>query len=323
MRKSLFNVPSDNDISHVADFAELQCLISPLGRLSKQDLERALGKVNDDEVAEGIEDEQVGSVSRVTDEAFDELARREMACGKGGYPFCLNEDLLNLRQEVWADDRWAQYLFLLVATRNNMGSGRRVEIDEVEIDGADLFEQLSAQVALSFLGGIDSDNRCCSHVIGTARRAVGNDTSGYRAAINRLCEALGELGGYSDTPDSGKPQDDGLDIVAWRSFSDSRIGKLLLFGQCKTGDSWNEADITRLNPRSLVSLRTTGKALHTDPLRGFFVSKQVSALWAKYVSHGVIIFDRCRLIDYGNRAGNDLVEKCKRWAKTILEREAL
>ncbi len=321
MSKSLFNTPSDSDLSDIADFAELQCLITSSGVLSKQDLERALNKADDPDSVEGIEDESSGSVSHRTEEAFAELGRREDDCGPGGYPFQLQDDVLSLHEECWSQPLHAQYLFLLVATRNNMKNGRLAEVAGNQVDGAGLFEHLSSQVARTYLGSSDGDVRSGARVIGTSRRASQSNTTAYEAVITELCDALGEGGGYKGRPDTGKPQDDGLDIVAWRSFTDRRAGKLILFGQCKTGNTWDESHIERLNPRSLLSMRTADARVSVEPLPSFFCAKCIQSLWAKFISHGRLIFDRCRIVDYADGVEDALVADCAEWARAVLARE--
>jgi hypothetical protein len=321
MRKSLFNTPSDSNLSDTADFAELQCLISAARSLSKQDLERALNKAADPDSAEGIEDEATGSVSHFTEQVFLELGRREDDCGPAGYPFELHDDVLILQSGCWDQPLHCQYLFMLIATRNNMKNRRLAQVAGNAVDGADLFEHLSSKVARTYLGSAEGDVRSGSMVIGTSRRASPTDTSAYADAITELCTALGEGGGYKARPDTGKPQDDGLDVVAWRSFTDARAGKLILFGQCKTGNTWDESHITRLDPRSLIGMRTVDAKVAVEPFRSFFCTKRIPVNWTKLISHGCLIFDRCRIVDYADGVPESLVADCRDWARAVIARE--
>jgi hypothetical protein len=63
------------------------------------------------------------------------------------------------------------------------------------------------------------------------------------AFLPALKSAWGKFGGYNivDTPPDGAPkrlQDGGIDIIAWRQFSDGRGARVLIFGQAASGDNW-------------------------------------------------------------------------------------
>src|SRR5439155_19512293 len=64
----------------------------------------------------------------------------------------------------------------------------------------------------------------------------------FKAAINFLCvDCIGEGGGWPTgkvcTPRL-RPQDGGLDVVAWRDWPDKLPGKMMLWGACATGGDW-------------------------------------------------------------------------------------
>lgn len=322
MSKSLFNVPTGSDLAHFADFAELQCLRAPMGKVSVRDLEGWLGQASESDDEAGIEDERPASVSRDAEAAFVELAARQQACGPDGYPFDAVDGVLTFRADAWSHPRQAQYLFMLVATRNNMNTRRTAVVQSAEVDGTELFEEVSARVALKFIGGTDDASRCGFRVVGTARRQASQSVTSYRSAIEDLCRCIGEGGGYKQKPDTGKPQDDGLDIAVWKSFSDGQVGKLVVFGQCKTGDSWGEGDITRLDPQSILSMRTQDGQFCHQPMRAFFATKRVSAMWPKLTSHQTLLFDRCRIVDYSDAMSSDLVSQCAGWAQSVMDLES-
>ena len=141
---------------------------------------------------------------------------------------------------VWPDDavdeeagaRHAIYKYLLLATRLNMKDDRR----HAGCDGAHLFEELAAESARCYLG-----DRSESLVFGTAA-----GTAGFSGKVDDLCARLGEGGGFRNPDDVAPTERDGkLDVVAWKSFSDRRPGKLIAFGQCKTGTHYRAAFASR------------------------------------------------------------------------------
>jgi hypothetical protein len=86
--------------------------------------------------------------------------------------------------------------------------------------------------------------------------------------------------------------------VAWRGFHDNRESKLVIFGQCATGQDWPEK-VSELQPEAfwdhwmLVS--------QVSPLeRSFFIPHRVrdegeGETWRYYARYAGILFDRCRV----------------------------
>ncbi len=61
----------------------------------------------------------------------------------------------------------------------------------------------------------------------------------FRSALQEVGDKLG----WKPRPDdplwsSGREKDEGVDVIAWRDFSDRRPGRLLLLGQAATGRRW-------------------------------------------------------------------------------------
>jgi hypothetical protein len=175
-----------------------------------------------------------------------------------------------------AEEGWI-YLFLLLATALNMRDNRK----HAGLDGAELFELLSAEVALRYLGG-RQDSRARKHVFGTSRCnwPEGDDTdlddlNEFGSSINELCKLIGEGGAYRPkTKKRVHARDDKLDVVVWREFSDKRASKLMGFGQCKTGTHWSH-ELPRLNPRSFCD-RWLDTPLASPPIKMFFLTDRIA-----------------------------------------------
>ncbi|MCP5519472.1 MAG: hypothetical protein H7A45_19690 [Verrucomicrobiales bacterium] len=294
----------------LADHIELCALRSPRRRFSAGDMIANLDR---------REDEEEENFERPVSEAFQELAERieHLGSARGLYPFELRGgDELRARREARRPDGGCLYLFLLLATTLNMRDQRW----HAELDGAELFERLSAEVARRYLGGPD-DPRVGALVFGTSRAGdVHSDESPtgstrFEAAVNDLCQRLGEGGHFRPRTDrSVRARDDKLDVVVWRGFSDRRGAKLVGFGQCKTGTAWGP-ELPRLNPDAFCR-RWFDAPPAVTPVKLFFLTDRVRE---DFIHHGIeagVLFDRCRVLDYADRLPRELVSKCALWART-------
>ena len=218
----------------LADYLELLCFITNDG-VSITNAHRQINYISD-EIDEGDYDEDDRLYDQLQ-EALKEVDRRTKAC-RGKYPFATDNNSIIPNPEC-NDTHKLIYKYLLLATRLNMTEHKLVN----KINGTLLFEFLSSLVAKEYFG-----NKAESIVFGTGVQG------GFREKINDLTQKLGEGGQYKDTEDSTHDEKDGgLDIVVWKPFSDKRKGKVIGFGQCKTGTEWrNEAG--RLNPSDFCSI---------------------------------------------------------------------
>lgn len=132
---------------------------------------------------------------------FAEIQNRVSACN-GGYPFEISREGHTLRLRIDdSEDRQLIYKYLLLATRMDM-KGQRFQAD---IDGTELLEELSAEVAQNYLG-----ERAESMVFGTSSRAR------FSAQVKRLCKRVKEGGGFRNEEMSSITKDGKLDVVAWK-----------------------------------------------------------------------------------------------------------
>ena len=301
--------PSPHAEEHeLADFLELTAWRA--GGTSAVALSRLLGRLGENDYRAGVPEED--EVDRAAGDAFAELDRRRHDCG-GGYPFVLGGEGATVRldepRDEEADARHAIYKYLLLATRLNMRDNRR----HAGRDGALLFEELAAETAKGYLGA-----RSESLVFGTAA-----GTADFPGRIDELCARMGEGGGFRNRDDTPPRARDGkLDVVAWKPFADRRPGKLIAFGQCKTGTHYRD-ELTQLQPDSFCS-----KWLHTQPavtpVRMFFLAEaRPRGRWRSAAVDAGILFDRCRVVDFCRDPGAEVRWKVREWTRAAAEATGL
>ena len=179
------DVPSPRaPIHELADFAELACWRD--NRASATELSRLLGRLEENEYPDGVEEED--EIDRDIEMAYEEIERRQEACGLG-YPFAIGSNGQTLKASSDDDNaKQAVYKYLLLATRLDM---RRSAF--AGINGTQLFERLSEEVAREYFG-----ERAESLVFG-----AGVGDSNFKTRVNDLCRRLGEGRGYSIAAPSG------------------------------------------------------------------------------------------------------------------------
>lgn len=290
------------DPHELADFAEL--LSWDRGSTSKREIVAALGRVDDNENNIGCDDDEDKS-SDLLDEVLNEIDRRSQACG-AGYPFRLGLNGTVLRHDAASGGhRSVLYRYLLLSTRLDMKNCRK----HAGIDGANLLEDISAQVLQDYLGGA----RARSLVFGTATRGR------FQDKINGLCRDLGEGGGFESLDSASvDANDDKLDAVAWVPFSDCLPGQLILFGQCKTGSSW-EGLATQLQPEAFIKKWMRGTIV-VNPIRAFCVAEAADrSRWRGTCATAGIFLDRCRLVDFCSSLPPRLLTQVTKWTAAAIK----
>jgi len=287
-------------IHELADFAEL--IAWTRKKCSASDVQHYLIQVDDNRDNDGIDDDDV-KIENLSDEMMLEIDRRKTACS-GGYPFSLDSTGSILTHAFDGESSGAIiYLYLLMATRLNM------QTDRVKngIDGTALLEELSSEVLGAYLG---RDRSCCQ-VFGTAARG------GFSAKVNELCKAIGE-GSRFDHIDEGvvHANDDSLDVVGWIPFSDGLPSKLSIFGQCKTGTSW-DSHRSDLRPDNFIKRWMSSRTFVLDPLRAFFIAESADrSHWSGSALDTGLLFDRCRIVDFSTRIKGELLNRIQTWTDT-------
>ena len=138
-------------------------------------------------------------------------------------------------------------------------------------------------------------------------------SAGFPDKINRLCDRLGEGDGYINRgAGPHRKKDDKLDVVAWKPFADRREGKLIAFGQCKTGTNWKD-QVSQLRPNGFCSKWFQSPPV-LDPVRMFFISEALSSVgWRNESVDAGLIFDRCRIVDYCDDLEDALLQRLEKW----------
>lgn len=296
------NHPSPQaDIHELADFAELNALYR--GSVSIRSIQALMGRMDDNDSNVGCEDND-DQTAEDLDEMMNEIDRRREACGDG-YPFELQSEGTVLGYDpTTLSDRGTIYLYLLLSTRLNMLS-RRVHAG---IDGTGLLETVSAHALKNYLGR----ERARTLVFGTS------SAGSFTDKVNVLCRELGE-GGQFRHIDSGDvdANDDRLDVVSWIPFSDKLPGKLIIFGQCKTGTNWRN-EVAQLQPDAFIK-RWMSDTIVVNPLRAFCISEAADRTkWSGVCVYSGILFDRCRLVDFCHDLDTTSADLIAKWSNAAL-----
>lgn len=264
-----------------ADFWEIQAIRNPAQFISQSQILSVLSLELDEISHDGIESED-DTLNSELEDVFIELERR-IQFTSNKYPFSFQRYSLRLvdQQSVFK----SVYLFLLLCTRFNM---KNLKVQN-GIDGTLLFEKLCAVVARNYFG-----NASESFVFGTAN--PGN----FKEKVSGLISEVGE-GLCFKNPNNNPPtkNDDSVDVIAWKEFSDQRKGKLIAFGQCKTGTTWHD-DIHKLKPVNFCSNWLAQQPI-VPPLPFVFLCDTLNENF-NFISNqqGYLFFNRFRILEYIN-----------------------
>lgn len=262
-----------------ADFWEVESIREQGQFISQMNVLRVLSRGVDEINHDGIESDE-DSIELNLDDVFQQLIDRKAFCSIG-YPFEFGHS--SIRFDETSSYKRDVYLFLLLCTRFNMTSQKI----QNGIDATLLFEKLSAEVAKNFFG-----YNAESLVFGTAALAS------FPNKIKDLVISMGEGYGYQN-PNLNYPtkNDDGIDVVVWKNFSDGRIGKLIGFGQCKTGTNWKDS-IHKLKPRDFCD-NWLSQSPVLDPIPMIFICDTLNYEQNFYTDQkGFLVFNRFRIMEY-------------------------
>lgn len=293
--------------NELADFAEL--VAWQRDSISTTALAKFLGRLDDNDYSNGVQEAEEPT-EKAVEEAYLEIERRREAC-RDGYPFKLDGPGYTLQADADHDGenyKLTIYKYLLLATRLNMWADR----GHANIDGTLLFEELAAEAAREYLG-----TRAESLVFGTA---AGTE---FHSKVNVLCQKLKEGDGFVNRDEAAPTAQDGkLDVVAWKHFTDGLEGKLIAFGQCKTGTNYKDT-LTQLQPDSFCGkwMRSSPVVL---PVRMFFVSEALSrGHWRSISRDAGLLFDRCRIVDFCDNVDASILEKVTAWTSAAAKANEL
>ena len=301
------HLPSPHaNLNELTDFAEL--ITWKHNTVSKQKLVNILARNDENEIGDGDEDNE-DKIRNLIDDLLNEVDRRKKACGRG-YPFQISNGIgtvisLNDKEESKYKQRVLAYKFMLLATRINMTSHKI----HANLDGTSLFEPLSANALRNYLGRCKAK----SFIFGTSatdRR--------FKSKVDQLCTKLGEGSGFHN-PGGGRvtSKDGKLDIVAWIPFTDERPGKLIVFGQCKTGSNWRDT-LSQLQPSAFCQKYMNRSPL-VIPQRAFFISEEPDTnKHHEDVIDGGLMFNRCRLVDCSDYLPEELCSQIMQWTDSAI-----
>ena len=339
--------PVRGDASHIADFAEIECLRHDKLSVSVFNISHALddastddgdpGTPRDESDREGALKAEEGDESENPDSLHDEVregddletredvdaafndveARREHCGPRAFYPFRRDEEnrgRIVIDEPQNGKQRWHAllYLFLLWLTRIS-GSAPISGNNSPDPAARKLFERLCCEVASNYWGrGVAGESAPFIHF----SALPGN----FGRKINALSQQLGEGDGFREgaLPKKSRLNDGGLDIVVHRRFADGRPGQLIGFGQCKSGRNY-ESKLTELSLRDFQGWFLGDFVV--EPVRLFFLSDRVAddKVLARNCRKAGILFDRCRIMEYAGEVDSDLKREIADWILARLD----
>ena len=295
------SIPSERSQKEdTADFWEIEALREFGIPISEIDILKTIAKEFDELDNDGIESQEDRYGDKLGD-VFRHLNDRSKFSGSN-YPFVLSKTSIRINRVDSVSDYL--YVFFLLATRFNMQS------DKVQdsIDGTLLFEFICSHAIKRYLG-----TNSKSFVFGTG------ETGGFKQKIDQLVSELGEGQAFKNA-NSNPPtkNDDGIDIVAWKEFADKRGGKLIGFGQCKTGTSWKDK-IHKLKPGDFCTNWLVENPIF-EPIPIIFLCDTLyEDLNFVTTQKGFLIFNRFRLMEYATIGLPDhMIGEVKRWVDAAL-----
>ena len=263
----------ERDPVRLADWAELQVLYS-------EDAGISFESIRTEADVEGLlEDEDSPDVAIAPSEASELLiadavreVQRRIDHGGNGYPFCTNENRLEIRPGA---HRWTPYAFcLMVCDRDYWVSGD---------SSPTMFEHVAKAALKSYLQGK-------AIRFGAPRNAPEKQ---IQKALEQLAEQTGDRL-LQFFPVKPTDKDLGLDVVGWKDFPDEATSKILVYMQCATGEDW-------LGKRGDLDLSTAGVWSQTIG----WTTPPVKALAIPYVvppgedwqraTPGILLMDRLRI----------------------------
>lgn len=298
LEKGLSPQPS---IVEAADFWEIEVLRKKDGSASVTDIKKAL-QIDEDSQETESDDEEI-KTEGFLDDISNEINRRIKACGEN-YPFEFNEKGYNLclKENLPSEYKWL-YIYLLLATRHNMGPPRIID----GIDGALLFETIGKDILKNYLG-----ENSKGYVFGTENRC-----DDFHEKLNELVVNIGEGSLKNKVDLTYKPQDDKLDIAAWISFIDGQPSQIICFGQCKTGTSWHD-QVEQLRSDSFVR-KWLSDTPSLTPIDAFLIADIVDSRDFYHRSVNRLFFDRCRVMNFAKEIKESTwYQNMVDWSKGVL-----
>ena len=304
-------VPNDTR-SRLADWIEVECLVArggvPASRLQRlwAGLEESAHEVERDAAAGEFLETEILEEEPLTweIEVAEEMEWRQRVLGRL-YPFRLDTRLTNWKLSRAPDDNddtvsvgRSFYLFCLLISalrdsRIEEGPDRDLT-RQAERD----FERVATTAGAGALGGD-------AIAFGWPR----DDRTSFRTALEEVGSKLGWTPLHENPLwSTGKEKDAGIDVVAWRDFSDCRPGRVLLLGQAASGREWEKKGpepsvflnwFTEFRPKHYVPALFTPFPQHHDcggRKDHNFEDVARAEAWKREQSLGLVV-DRLRLVE--------------------------
>ena len=223
----------DHDLA--ADYLEITAFFSKEGQAFTKDLVNA-SEIGAEEDYSDVNDE-VTNREEIISGAISRIAGRRRALG-ASYPFNLddNGDLLTFSRDELALGQAAYLLCLMLSHLKSVSAvldGTIVYPSDDEVRQLRQYFQYFATAALAA-------------EVGGQAWSFGHprpDHTGFLEKLKQIWDVLRDGVVYPDPSAPAKPQDDQIDIFAWRGHPDALPGFLLAGAQVATGNNWREKSI--------------------------------------------------------------------------------
>jgi len=240
--------PTANDTrSSLADWLELQCVLSERHIVTTATLANVLDIAGDDTDARTERDDQTGEVldgailessrNAIIEALLDELEHRVNVMGNS-YPYSINARRQEIRLAVndpIDNPSHAVYLFCLFASA----------IREKKLQPESDIRPLASLIPRGLQ--ICACLAAAGYVVGEVS-SFGfprEEGDAFLAALNSTYRRFGAGTIRTDVPAgwSESQKDGGIDVIAWRNHPDGMAGKTYLLGQTASGIGWKEKSI--------------------------------------------------------------------------------
>ena len=305
------NIPPVNQPQSLnqCDLADLwESVAVQHGNAGIQELQRIINTASDPDYSNGVQ--ELDETEILLENLTGEIDRRVRVC-TAMYPFAISRSGYSLKYTPEHGDRETfharkLYVFLLFVTRLNMNRHAK----QGGILAPSLMEEISARLVTGFLGNSmgGGKNRDFANffVLGTGNR------KSFKDKIQHLCDLIQE---GRPKPDFVDPRggDGGLDVVAWKGFSDGQPGKLVIFGQVKTGIFRPES---LGQPRIQPFISEFIYDFVSNPLKAFMTSSVIgeNERWDTHARKAEgILMDRLRLVGSCTGMPENIIGKVDNW----------
>lgn len=289
-------------VEELADYWEIKVIQNPKLPVSTRDIQSTLSIELDEINHEGTYSEGDEILSDL-DSVMTEILRR-IHSTKQKYPFRLNGSRLIL-DESCDEIVSTIYIYLLLCTRLNMRDYKKHN----GIDGTLVFEKLCAVIGKNYWG-----ENAESMILGTS--ISGN----FEKKVTQCIDFIGEGNSFINRNNNDPTKnDDGIDIVLVKQFSDQRPSNLIGFGQCKTGTDWQ--DSIKLSKIKNFTNNWFHSQPIIEPLPIAFITDTLY-FQMNFVSdqREMLVFNRFRLMEYlPEEIGDDLYSQIRSWVDGALE----